>query len=168
VFSQSTKPPANDNSAEMLESVRQIARRLRPSVLDQLGLADALQLETREFERRTGIRCKFSTSSEMPALDPDQITGTFRIFQEILTNVARHAQASRVSVSLTAANARVTLEVTDNGRGICAEDLLSARSLGLLGMRERAALMRGQLDLRRGRKGGTTVTLTVPDGGSPS
>ncbi|MEI7732704.1 MAG: PAS domain S-box protein [Verrucomicrobiota bacterium] len=146
----------------MLESVRHISRRLRPSALDQLGLEAALQYEAREFQERTGILCRVTVPSQLLKLHPDQATGMYRIFQEILTNVVRHAQATEVSASLSRARAHLILEVRDNGCGISAHAAHNPKSLGLLGMTERATLLHGKLQICRGQERGTIVTLTLP------
>jgi len=146
----------------MIESVQKISRELRPSVLDNLGLGAALQFEARQFQERTSIACEVSVPSDLFALEPDRATGMFRVCQELLTNVARHAGATRVNIALSQTAAEFKLEVRDNGRGIRADELSSPRSLGLLGMKERASLLGGQLDLRGDPGGGTTATLTIP------
>jgi PAS domain S-box-containing protein len=146
----------------MIESVQKISRELRPSVLDNIGLGAALQFEARQFQERTGIVCEVSVPSETFSLEPEHAIGMFRAFQEMMTNVARHAQATRVAVALTQSGDSVTLEVRDNGRGIRQEELVDPDSLGLLGMKERAALMGGRVEIRGTAGMGTTVTLTIP------
>ena len=146
----------------MIETVQKIARELRPSVLDHIGLGAALQCEARQFQERSGIACQISVPSDTFTLDPERSTGVFRVFQELLTNVARHAQATHVTVALSRTAAEVTLEVHDNGRGIRAEELSHPRALGLLGMHERASLMGGRFRLRGEPGAGTTATLTIP------
>jgi PAS domain S-box-containing protein len=146
----------------MIDTVQKISRELRPSVLDNIGLGAALQFEARQFQERTGIACEVSVPAQTFVLDPDRTTGMFRVFQELLTNVARHAQATRVVVSLNQSAESVTLEVKDNGRGIHEEELRDPKSLGILGMAERASLMGGRLEIH-GRPGqGTTGVLTIP------
>jgi PAS domain S-box-containing protein len=146
----------------MIESVQKISRELRPSVLDNIGLGAALQFETRQFQERTGIACEVSVPSETFSLEPDRATGMFRAFQEMLTNVARHAQATRVTIALAQQGGSVILEVRDNGRGIREEELVDPNSLGLLGMKERASLMGGRIEVRGAAGAGTKVTLTIP------
>jgi signal transduction histidine kinase len=146
----------------MIDSVQKISRELRPSVLDNIGLGAALEFEARQFQERTGIICKVSVPSETSSLEPDRATGMFRAFQEMMTNVARHARATRVSIALTQTGSGVTLEVKDNGRGIRKEELAHANSLGLLGMKERASLLGGKMEFRGEAGAGTTVTLTIP------
>ena len=146
----------------MIETVQRISHELRPSVLDNIGLGAALQFEAREFKERTGIACEVSVPSVTFSLEPDRATGIFRVFQELLTNVARHAQASRVSASLGQTAEHVMLEVKDNGRGIREEELRDPKSLGILGMAERASLMGGRLEIHGATGSGTTATLTIP------
>jgi PAS domain S-box-containing protein len=147
---------------QMIETVQKISRELRPSVLDNIGLGAALQFEARQFQERTGITCEVSVPAELAPLEPEQATGMFRIFQELLTNVARHAQATRIVVRLSRTAEFVTLKVTDNGCGIRAEELNDPQSLGLLGITERASLLGGEFRIRGAPGGGTTATLKVP------
>jgi PAS domain S-box-containing protein len=147
---------------DAVQSVRRISTELRPGLLDDLGLAAAIEWQAQEFQSRTGIGCHSRVEGDEPALEPRLATALFRIVQEALTNVARHAGASRVDVSLAEDATRVTLVVQDDGRGISEEELRNARSLGLLGMRERVAPFCGTVDIA-GRPGmGTTVRVTVP------
>jgi signal transduction histidine kinase len=142
--------------------IRKLCTELRPGILDDLGLTAAIEWQAREFSKRTGIRCAVTTSADGVALDPDQTTAAFRIFQEILTNVARHAQASRVNVRLESNEKELLLEASDNGRGIRETEMDGTKSLGLVGMRERALLLGGALELRGVPGKGTTVTVRLP------
>jgi signal transduction histidine kinase len=146
----------------MIESVQKLSRELRPSVLDTLGLGAALQFEARQFQERSGIKCEIIPLEESASVDSDCATGIFRIFQEMLTNVARHARASNVTISFCQKKDMIQLEVTDDGRGIRPEEIASPHALGLLGMAERARLLGGQLQIRGEAVRGTTVTLTIP------
>jgi PAS domain S-box-containing protein len=146
----------------MIETVQKISHELRPSVLDNIGLEAALQFEARQFQERTAIFCEVSVPSDTVSVEPAQATGIFRVFQELLTNVARHAQATRVLVALSQSEEKVTLEVNDNGRGIGKEKWCEPKSLGLLGMTERASHMGGSFNIHRRSDGGTTATLTIP------
>jgi len=142
--------------------VRKLCTELRPGILDDLGLVAAIEWQAREFEKRTGIACCTKLELGDLAVGPESSTALFRIFQEILTNTARHAQASHVEVSLESDNGIVRLEVKDNGRGISDREKLGSKSLGLLGMRERVRILGGSVDIQ-GRSGkGTTVTVRVP------
>ncbi len=145
-----------------IHAVRAIATALRPSVLDELGLTAALEWQTRDFEKRTGIRCTSSMPSVPLPIGPDQATAIFRIYQEILTNVARHAQASQVRIHLDVSAHWLTLEVCDNGRGIPEGTVLKNNSLGLLGMRERAAAWGGDISVIGAEGKGTTVKVRLP------
>jgi PAS domain S-box-containing protein len=152
--------------AQLLDSaadaVHRIASELRPGILDKLGLEAAVEWYVGEFERRTGISCRLTSSLGGEALDPDHATALFRILQEALTNVARHAAASAVEICLAAKAGRVLLAVADNGRGIPADKAADARSLGLIGMRERAQALGGDAVIRRDPAGGTAVEVSLP------
>ncbi|MDE3194700.1 MAG: response regulator, partial [Acidobacteriota bacterium] len=146
---------------EMVVAVQRLATDLRPGVLD-LGLPGALEWQLREFENRSGIRCAIELPGEEPALDSTCATELFRIFQETLTNVARHSGATLLDVSLDCQDGNVTLRVRDNGRGITREEQSSQRAIGLLGMRERASLIGGSLSIAGESGAGTTVSVTAP------
>lgn len=146
------------------ETVQHICVALRPAVLDDLGLAPALEWETRQFESRTGLRCDLSLPAGELALDGPRAIALFRVFQEILTNVARHARAKSVSIRLTRDNQRLVLCVRDDGRGVSAAEIAAPRSLGLLGMRERVAAFGGTVEITGQPGNGTTVTVRVPMG----
>jgi two-component system sensor histidine kinase UhpB len=146
-----------------LASVRKIATELRPAALDTLGLPEALQQEASRFRERTGIPCRIELPEEPPKLSPVASTAVFRIFQEALTNVARHAQATGIRARLSAANDRVLFDIEDDGKGVDPARTADTRSLGLLGMRERAAVLGGDLVVERASPaGGTRVTLRLP------
>jgi signal transduction histidine kinase len=142
--------------------VRELCTELRPSILDDLGLIPAIEWQAREFEDRTGIRCEPKNEMEEIATTPEESTAVFRIFQEILTNVARHAHASRVHVSLKKSGVHLELEVKDNGIGIRPEQLSGTGSLGLVGMQERAGLLGGDIRIDGHEGKGTTVLLRIP------
>lgn len=148
---------------ETIQTGRRISAELRPGALDDLGLAAAIEWQMQEFQTRTGIRCKLhSTVGEELDLGADGSTAMFRIFQETLSNVARHAQASRVQVSLTEENGYLILSVRDNGRGITQAEMDHPQSFGLIGMQERIHLLAGEIKLEGNPGKGTTVTVTVP------
>ncbi len=142
--------------------MRRIATELRPNLLDDLGLSAALKWQAQEFSRRSGIPCKLNAPKDDLALDPALNTTLFRIFQETLTNITRHAQATRVSVSLKQKEQTLVLTIRDNGRGITEGELTNPHSLGLLGLRERAAQWEGETTLRGAAGKGTTVTVRIP------
>ncbi len=148
-----------------IRSVRQIAARLRPAALDDLGLAAAMEWEVRQFKKRTGIECQFTCSLEDVELGPERSTALFRICQEVLTNVARHANATAVMVSLKRWPDHAVLDIADNGRGIRQSEISSAESLGILGMRERALAFGGELRISGSSAKGTTVTVRIPQKG---
>src|SRR5207248_694867 len=145
-----------------MESVREIMTRLRPEVLDRLGLAAAIGWQAGEFQRRSGIRCNVALPAEDLLLDTDRSTAVFRIFQELLTNVARHAGATRIDVAVRSESNELVLTVEDNGRGIDAEVARSPKSLGLLGVRERVLPFGGRVDITGVRGEGTRVTVALP------
>jgi signal transduction histidine kinase len=146
----------------IINSVRRIASGLRPEVLDEMGLAAALDWQAREFQRRTGIRCHVNIPARFVNPDKDRTTALFRIFQELLTNVARHANATRVNVALSEGQAALALCVEDNGRGIREEEAHGSRSLGFLGLRERVLAFGGTIDVKGDEGKGTRVCVSIP------
>ena len=148
--------------AKTIDSVRRIAYELRPGVLDSLGLLAAIEWQTREFERRSGIRCELALPEREPEVAPARATALFRIFQEVLTNIARHAGATQVDVGVAIAMGNLLIEVDDDGRGFDPSSPEAAESLGLLGMRERAAEFGGLVSLHSEPGRGTRVTLALP------
>ncbi len=146
----------------MIKSVRRIATELRPGMLDDLGLAASIEWQARDFEKRTGIPCEVTVTAEDLPLQRTQSLAVFRIFQEALTNVARHAKANRIVVDLSATPELLTLSVHDNGRGIRTNEVSGLRSLGIMGMRERAHRLGGTFDIKAAPGGGTTLTVCIP------
>jgi PAS domain S-box-containing protein len=142
--------------------VRRLSSQLRPPVLDKLGLIAAIEWEAKEFERRAGIRTRVQSNAEHVALDPGRATAVFRMLQEALTNVATHARATRITVAVREANGALAVSVSDNGRGIPCEQVVSLESLGLLGMCERAVLLGGSVEVRGNRPRGTVVVMSIP------
>jgi len=145
-----------------IKDVRRLASELRPVVLDQLGLPAAVEWLAGDFQRRTGIDCRVRAHLPDTTLPADVSTGLFRILQEALTNVARHSGASRVEVTLQQASRIVYLEVTDNGKGLPEAAHAGQGSLGILGMRERALLLGGFIELKGETGKGTKLTAWVP------
>jgi signal transduction histidine kinase len=145
-----------------MESVRQLVSRLRSDVLDQLGLTAAIAWAAEEFQRRSGIRCNVSLPPAAVQLDSSRSTAVFRIFQELLTNVARHANATRVDVAVRSEPGRLLLAVEDNGRGIDGEVAHSPKSLGLMGVRERVLPFGGRVDVAGVHGKGTMVKVMLP------
>ncbi len=145
-----------------IQTVRRIATELRPGVLDTLGLAAAIEWQTMDFQERTGIRCEVKIEAKEPIRDREFSTMCFRIFQETLTNIARHAKATHVDVRLAQVDHELLLTVSDNGRGISEKEVVNSRSIGLIGMRERVAQVGGQVFFFGLPSRGTTVTMRVP------
>jgi signal transduction histidine kinase len=146
----------------MIKTVRRIATELRPGMLDDLGLAASIEWQARDFEKRTGIVCEVSVPAEDLTLARAQSVALFRIFQEALTNVTRHANAQHIEVELTATPDEVTLQVHDDGRGIQAHEIAGLHSLGLLGMRERAKRLNGSFDIQGAPGNGTMLRVSIP------
>jgi signal transduction histidine kinase len=147
---------------DLVDVVRRISAELRPAVLDDVGLLAAIEWQAQEFERRTGTSCDVTSNLGDRALPRDLSTAVFRILQEALTNIARHAEATRVAIDLVEDGPRLRLTVNDNGKGIQKEAAHGPRSLGLLGMRERARHLGGTATVRGAPEGGTVVSLDVP------
>jgi len=145
-----------------IHAVRRIATELRPSVLDNLGLVAAFEWQAKEFQTRTSIRCDFVASRADMLMPPEVVIALFRICQESLTNVARHANAAQVTMRLQEEPGWLILVVADNGRGITEQERTNRTSLGLLGMRERAHLLGGEVAITGQPGRGTTVTVRVP------
>ncbi len=145
-----------------IQNVRKISSELRPGVLDDLGLIAAIQWQAQDFQERTNVECRFTSSMEDIALDKECATAVFRIFQETLANIIRHAQATLVTISLRKARGRLVLSIVDNGRGIRESEIQNPRSLGLLGMKERVMLFKGELNIVGRDGGGTEVNVRIP------
>ncbi len=146
----------------MIKTVRRISTELRPGMLDELGLAASIEWQARDFEKRTGIFCRVSVSADENRSARAQSLALFRIFQEVLTNVARHANAHHVEVNLSATPEAFTLQVRDDGRGINPQEIAGQHSLGLLGMRERAKRLGGTFDIQGMPGKGTVVKVSMP------
>jgi signal transduction histidine kinase len=146
---------------QTIKSVRRISTELRPGILDDVGLIAAVEWAAEEFEARTGTRCRLELPEDDSAIDSDRATAIFRILQETLTNVARHANAACVHVRLLKECGSVVLEVHDDGRGATEEQLSASGSLGIRGMRERALLLEGELTIRGIPGQGTTVLVRI-------
>ncbi|WOB09799.1 response regulator [Piscinibacter gummiphilus] len=143
-----------------IEASQRVMHNLRPAILEQ-GLIAALQWMASRFEKRTGITCEFRSRHEHLTLPPGVPLVAYRTAQEALTNVSKHAQASAVHIDLSLAGGVLSLEVSDNGRGLSQDDLAKARSFGIRGLHERAGTVGGWVDLSSG-PGGTTLILSVP------
>ena len=147
---------------ETIHVVRRISTELRPGILDDLGLVAAIEWATQEFGARTGTKYRLHLPKHEIVIDSQLATALFRILQETLTNVARHAHATEVDVRLAKEGDSFTLNVRDNGRGISEDQVTAGSSLGILGMRERAILLGGELAIHGSPGEGTTVTVRVP------
>jgi PAS domain S-box-containing protein len=150
------------NIDKTIRTVRKIATELRPGILDDLGILAALEWQLNDFHKHTGIRCEWISSLEEIHLDEQETTALFRIFQETLTNIARHADATGVRVHLRKKANTCVLDVEDNGRGITKNNIDDKRSLGLLGMRERTLAFGGRIEVKGQPGRGTTVTVEIP------
>jgi PAS domain S-box-containing protein len=157
----------DEMSDALISEVRRIASELRPGILDDLGLSAAVTWQAEEFQRRTGIECIVHADVREERIGRDLATTVFRAFQEALTNVMRHAEAHRVDVTLQEIDETLVLEVHDDGKGIRLEELQHPRSLGLVGIRERARRVGGTASFACDEAGGTRVTLRLPLDGAP-
>ena len=162
------KAPLRDDTQMMLilvnntiQSVKRITTDLRPPILDDLGLHEAIEWQGREFEKRTGIHFESTVCFGNVELDIERSTAIFRIFQEALTNVLRHAKAKNINVLIQEKDAMVTVQIKDDGIGITSEQILDIKSLGLMGMRERARAWKGDVTIEGTRNQGTTVTINI-------
>jgi len=144
-----------------IDAVHRISGDLRPAVLD-FGLIAAIEWHAKEFEKQMGILCEVSSNVEEIDLDVDQATALFRIFQEALTNVSKHADASRVEVRLIRTIDHLRLEIADNGKGMAPVDRVKEKSFGLRGMKERALALGGQLTIDAAPFGGTVIVMNMP------
>ena len=147
---------------ETIQAVKRMCTELRPTVLDHFGLSAAIEWQAEEFESRTGIKCDVSLEPREIILDQDFSTSVFRIFQEALTNIARHADATEVKVSLRLRDGQVMLEVKDNGKGITEKQFSDPTSFGLIGIRERVNFFGGDVKINGIRNKGTMVTVCIP------
>lgn len=146
----------------MIKTVRRISTELRPGMLDDLGLAASIEWQARDFEKRTGIVCAVTVPPVDLPLERNRSVALFRIFQEALTNVVRHAGARHIRVRLIAQPEGLTLQIRDDGRGIQSHEISGLRSLGLVGMRERAKRIGAAFDIHGVPGEGTTLTVSLP------
>jgi signal transduction histidine kinase len=145
-----------------IQTVKRISAELRPGILDDLGLVAAIEWQAEEFQHRTGITCRIIVDQDDLSVEQNRSTAIFRIFQETLTNVARHARATRVTVSLKMKGGTLNLIVKDNGKGITKKHIHDSKSFGLIGMRERVYPWGGKVNIRGSSGKGTTVLVSVP------
>jgi len=163
---QSALKEKADSMAKLIDetvfAVRHIATELRPGLLDHLGLVAAVEWQAHEFTRHTGIACDLQLEEIQPALEDGLATQLFRIVQEALTNIARHAQATQSTIKLATKAETILLHIEDNGVGIQQSQITNSKSLGLLGMRERALAYGGQFHIRGHRRKGTRLEIRIP------
>jgi len=144
-----------------IKSVRRICTELRPDLLDHLGLGAAIQWQAQEFQNRTGISCEIAVEEDIE-VDSYRSLALFRTFQEALTNVLRHAHATKVTASLKRENDKIILEIIDNGKGITEEEISKPNSFGLLAMRERVYPWRGSVSISSSSNGGARIEVILP------
>ncbi len=144
-----------------IQTVKRISAELRPGILDDLGIAAALEWQASEFEKLTEIKCAFSSNPKDIVVDPDRSTAVFRIFQEALTNVARHANATKVKASLKEEAGKIVLRVRDNGKGIEKKQISAPEAFGLIGMRERVRFWGGEVKISGTPGRGTIVAVSI-------
>ena len=145
-----------------ISSVRRIATELRPAVLDTLGLTAAIEWQAKDFQSRTGIVCRLDSMDEDLPVSNNAATAVFRIFQESLTNVARHADATEIEIALQRVDGHVRLVIHDNGKGVNGASMRGSHSLGILGMQERVRLLDGDIGISGKAGEGTTVQVSIP------
>ena len=147
---------------ETIQTVKRLCTQLRPALLDHLGLGAALEWQAEDFQKRNAIECEVNLIPEDIIVDEKYSTSLFRIFQESLTNVLRHAKATKVTATLSDKGGSIVLEIADNGVGITTENLSKANSFGLLGMRERVQICNGEVRIIGSQYAGTTITVIIP------
>lgn len=145
-----------------VESVQRITSKLRPNILDEIGLVAAIEWQANEFAKNTGLTINYFHEKDELSMDYEKSTAVFRILQEALTNIARHANASRVKIELRQFKDNLILEITDNGKGITHSQIKDPHSLGILGMKERALIFGGNVIIKSSMESGTTVIVEIP------
>ena len=145
-----------------IHTVQRISEELRPALLDDLGLSAAIRWQAKKFQEHSGINCEVSISPDEIILDRDRSTMIFRVFQETLTNIARHANATKVKIDLKENNDNLEMKVKDNGRGIERQQFFAPQSFGLIGIRERVRRWNGEFEIRGTPNRGTTVIVSIP------
>jgi signal transduction histidine kinase len=147
----------------IIQSVKRICTELRPSLLDHLGLGPAIEWQSEEFQKRSGIECSVTLDPENISVGPEMAIALFRILQESLTNVIKHAKATKVNVALTKRDNSIVLEIVDNGIGITQEQLAKTGSFGILGMRERVYPWKGTVSIVSGINKGAKIIVLIPE-----
>ena len=172
----SRKLPANEETAELIKRIasmsqsidnavsatRRIISDMRPTILDDLGLLAAIEWQAAEFHRHSGIECRVNCIEDEANLDKQYSIALFRILQEALTNVSRHAKASRVEIEFLHSEKEAILSVSDNGRGMTGNNIATSKSYGILGMTERVEQLGGKIIFSSPPGGGFSVTVTLP------
>jgi len=147
---------------DTVEKVQRITSKLRPDILDELGLIPAIEWQAEEFKKVTGINYSLSLMQDEISIDEEKSTAIFRIFQEALTNVMRHSSATKVNISIQKKEKNLILKIKDNGKGIKPEQIKDPRSLGLIGMKERAMIFGGEVTIEGMPGSGTEVIVEMP------
>lgn len=147
---------------QITQSVKRISSGLRPEILDELGIIEAIRCQAQEFEQRNQIESVTFLPTQELSIDRNFAIAIFRIVQEALTNVARHAEATQVIIQLKMKDDNLFLEISDNGKGIAHEDIESSKSFGLIGLRERVSSFNGKFDIYKKQNGGTVVSVVMP------
>ena len=160
--SVASKRPVGKLIDDIIKTIRKISSELRPGILDDLGLVSAIEWQTEDFMNRTQIQCKFSSTLDDRNINRDSSTALFRILQEALTNISRHARATYVKVDIKEDAGFIVLTVEDNGRGITEREIFDTKSLGLLGIRERVLIYGGEAQISGQKERGTTVMVKIP------
>ncbi len=145
-----------------IQTVQRISAELRPGLLDDIGILAAIEWQAEEFKKRTGVACELSVGSQDITLDSERSTAIFRIFQETLTNITRHANATKVKVNLLKKGNRLELKIKDNGKGISEEKISDSKSLGLVGIQERVHFLGGTITIKGIQGKGTTIAVSIP------
>ena len=151
-----------DGIDETIHAVKRIITKLRPGLLDDLGLTAAIEWQAKDFQQHTGIVCEVHAETEEMDINSEISTAMFRIFQETLTNITRHSGATRVKVNLLLSDNILKLQVHDNGRGITEEEINNPKSFGLIGIRERAQYWHGSVDIQGKQDIGSTIIVGFP------
>lgn len=144
-------------------TANRVVRELRPGILNEFGLSAAIESQAEDFSQRFGIPCRVLCDDDIGKLEPDTSLTLFRITQEALTNIAKHANAAHVMVRLRRENGNIALEIKDDGCGISEEDMRKPKSFGLRGIRERVLSLKGEFSIAQAENGGTLISLHVPE-----
>jgi signal transduction histidine kinase len=153
----------DDMMDETIKTVRQISSDLRSGVLDNFGFAAAIEWQSMEFRKKTGIIVNFFDETDGLKIPQKHSMGLFRIFQECLTNIARHAMATKVDISLRRSGGELLLQIKDNGKGFNTKKVMEKKTLGLIGMQERTKIIHGNINIHSKPGNGTTIDLSIPE-----